>query len=125
MRKFQSIIGAAILSAIAVLPVSASDPTGTYADKWGTTFTFRLCGDGTQLCATLNALKGKSATPDNLAYVGKQVMQAQQVNGNSWKGKIKAGRMSATATATQTGPDTIALKGCRAVLCQTIVYKRR
>lgn len=79
----------------------------------------------TDLCGVLNTLEGQSATEENLAFVGKQVMQAQQVAPNEWKGSLAAGGMSAEATVTQTSPDTIDIQGCRAaILCQTLTYNR-
>ena len=58
-------------------------------DSYGTSFEFSLCGDGTALCGVLTNLEGESATQENLAFVGKQVMQAQQVGPNEWKGALK------------------------------------
>lgn len=102
------------------------DPNGTFADEYGTTFTFTLCGSGTDLCGTLDVLEGESATEENLAYVGSMVMQAQQTETNIWKGTIQAGDLSAEATVKQTGPDTIDIEGCRGgLLCQTLTYTRK
>ncbi|HEY8576791.1 MAG TPA: hypothetical protein VIL88_10675 [Devosia sp.] len=118
------------LIAGAAIPLQAQeasgtfDPNGTFVDQWGTTFTFSLCGDGTALCGTLDVLKGDSATEENLAFVGKQVMQAAATGPNEWKGALEAGGISAEATVTQTSPDTIDIQGCRAILCQTITYTR-
>ncbi|SEP62760.1 hypothetical protein SAMN05428969_0202 [Devosia sp. YR412] len=104
---------------------AAFDPKGTFVDSYGTSFTFSLCGDGTDLCGTLETLKGASATEENLAFVGKQVMQAKASGPNEWKGALTAGGISAEATVTQTGPDTIDIQGCRAaILCQTLTYNR-
>lgn len=105
--------------------VKITDPSGKFVDEYGSSFDFSLCGDsGTDLCGTLTNLEGKSATPENLAFVGKQVMQATQSAPNQWKGSIEAGGISADATITQTGPDTIEIEGCRAILCQTLAYNR-
>jgi len=105
---------------------ATANPAGTFMDEYGTTFTFSLCGEaGTDLCGTLDVLKGESATEENLAFVGTQIMQAQQSGPNQWKGSITAGGLSADATVTQTGPDTIEIQGCRvAILCQTLAYNR-
>jgi hypothetical protein len=102
------------------------DPNGNFVDEFGTSFSFSLCGEsGVDLCGVLTNLEGKSATPENLAFVGKQVMQATQVAPNQWKGSLSAGGISADATVTQVGPDTIEIQGCRAVvLCQTLAYNR-
>ncbi|KKC39558.1 hypothetical protein WH87_05075 [Devosia epidermidihirudinis] len=104
----------------------AFDPKGSFVDSYGTSFDFKLCGDsGTDLCGVLTTLKGESATPENLAFVGKQVMQAKQSAPNQWKGALSAGGISADATVTQVSPDTIEIQGCRAVvLCQTLAYNR-
>jgi hypothetical protein len=128
MKAIQNCVAVAMLLAATALPAlareAAANPNGIFVDKWGTTFTFALCGNGTNLCGTLDVLKGASATKENIAYVGKRVMQAQQVKANTWKGKLEVGGMSAEVTATQTTADTIEIRGCRAILCNTIVYRR-
>jgi uncharacterized protein (DUF2147 family) len=95
-------------------------------DSYGTSFSFSLCGEEKRdLCGVLVTLKGESATEENLAYVGKQVMQATRTGPNEWKGSISSGSMSADVTVTMTGPDTIEIQGCRAViLCETLAYNR-
>src|SRR5690606_18695482 len=102
------------------------DPNGNFVDSYGTSFSFTLCGEtGEDLCGVLTNLEGESATPENLEFVGKQVMQAEQSAPNEWKGSLTAGGISAEATVTQVGPDTIEIQGCRAViLCQTLAYNR-
>lgn len=107
-------------------PPASADPSGDFVDEFGTSFSFTLCGDsGTDLCAVLTNLEGESATEENLAFVGQHVMQAEQTAPNEWKGTLAAGGMSADATITQTGPDSIEIQGCRAaVLCQTLAYTR-
>jgi hypothetical protein len=110
----------------AATPAQITDPSGSFVDSFGTSFTFTLCGEsGTDLCGVLTNLEGESATEENLAFVGKQVMQAKQSAPNQWKGSLSAGGISADATITQTGPDTIEIQGCRAaILCQTLAYNR-
>lgn len=107
-------------------PAPAVGPSGTFVDEFGTSFEFTLCGEtGTDLCGVLTNLEGESATEENLAFVGKQVMQAVQTAPNEWKGSLAAGGISADATVTQTGPDTVEIEGCRAaLLCQTLAYHR-
>lgn len=129
MSKLLTILSLAAVVGAVSLPALAADtrfnPKGTFADQWGTSFTFAPCGSN-QLCGTLDVLKGKSATAQNLAYVGKQVMQASADGPNTWKGAISAGGMNAQVTVTQTGANTIDIQGCRAVvLCQTITYTRQ
>ncbi len=65
----------------------AVDPSGSFVDEFGTSFEFSLCGDsGTDLCGVLTTLKGESATEENLAFVGKQVMQAKQIRAQPVEG---------------------------------------
>ena len=130
MTRFKALAAMVTLVGMISLPATAQDaaldPSGTFVDEYGTTFTFSLCGSGTDLCGTLDVLKGESATEENLAYVGSQIMTAQQTEANIWKGAIDAGDLSADATITQTGPDTIDIEGCRAgLLCQTLTYSRK
>lgn len=109
----------------AAASATITDPSGKFVDEYGSSFEFSLCGEsGTDLCALLTNLEGNSATEENLAFVGKQVMQAAQTAPNQWKGALAAGGMSAEATITQIGPDTIEIEGCRAILCQTLQYNR-
>nr|WP_314255979.1 hypothetical protein [uncultured Devosia sp.] len=126
--RIQKILAIGALCAGAAVPVfaaTAADPSGTFVDSYGTSFKFSLCGDGTALCGVLTNLEGESATEENLAFVGKQVMQAEQVGENEWKGALEAGGISAEATVTMTSPDTIDIQGCRAaILCQTLTYNR-
>ena len=130
MRFLTKTVAIGLLCTAAAIPTLAQDaaalPNGSFVDEFGTSFEFSLCGeDNTDLCGVLTNLEGKSATDENLAFVGKQVMQAEQVAPNEWKGALAAGGMSAEATITQTSPDTIDIQGCRAaVLCQTLTYSR-
>lgn len=127
MRILKTTLAIGVLCAAAAIPVFAATatPNGTFVDSYGTSFKFSLCGDGTALCGVLTNLEGASATEENLAFVGKQVMQAEQVGPNEWKGALSAGGISAEATVTMTGPDTIDIQGCRAaILCQTLTYTR-
>ena len=129
MRIFKTTLAIGVLCAATVIPAfaatNAATPDGTFVDSYGTSFKFSLCGDGTALCGVLTNLEGESATEENLAFVGKQVMQAQQVAPNEWKGALDAGGISAEATVTMVDPNTIEIQGCRAaVLCQTLTYNR-
>ncbi|MBD8066339.1 hypothetical protein IC608_12750 [Devosia sp. PTR5] len=103
----------------------SADPDGVWKDKWGTTFTFQTCGDGTQLCGTLNDIQGDSRTPENLKYVDQQVVKAEQTAPGKWEGSIALNGENAKAIVEQTGPDTIKITGCKAaILCSSIQYER-
>lgn len=125
--RIQTILAIGAFCAATAIPVFAAtgSPNGTFVDSFGTSFKFSLCGDGTALCGVLTNLEGQSATAENLAFVGKKVMQAEQVAPNQWKGALSAGGISAQATVTMTSPDTIDIQGCRGgIFCQTLTYER-
>lgn len=122
------LLAAATLAALFAAPAMAQDlnPNGTWVDRWGTSFSFELCGDGTQLCGTLNDIQGDSRTEENLAFVGQEVVQGTLVGPNKWEGAIALNGGNATATVEQTAPDTIKLTGCQAaIFCSSIDYQRQ
>ncbi|MEO8684727.1 MAG: hypothetical protein ABI414_07795 [Devosia sp.] len=101
-------------------------PDGTWRDEFGTTIQFSLCGDGTQLCAVLLDVQGKSRTEGNIAFLNKQIMQADQNAENEWKGTVMFDGAEAESTITQVAANTIEIQGCRAVvLCQTLSFSRQ
>ncbi|WP_127142768.1 hypothetical protein [Pelagibacterium montanilacus] len=123
----KSFAAAATIAALLSVPALAQDmdPSGTWVDQWGTTFTFELCGDGTQLCGVLNDIQGDSRTEENLQLVGQEVVQGDLVAPNTWEGNIGLNGTNATATVEQTGPDTLTITGCQAaILCSSIDYQR-
>ncbi|MBO9590535.1 DUF2147 domain-containing protein [Devosia sp.] len=104
---------------------SAANPDGVWKDKWGTTFTFSTCGDGTQLCGILNDVQGNSRTEENLAFVNKQVVSAEQTAPNKWEGQIAMNGSTAKAIVEVKDTNTLTITGCRAaILCQTLTYEK-
>src|SRR5690606_25938033 len=63
-------------------------PNGMWQDSFGTILDLSLCGDGTQLCGVLVDVQGESRTEDNLAFVGQEIMQADQTAANEWQGAV-------------------------------------
>ena len=117
------------LSAFALLlsPALAQEatPNGMWQDSFGTILDLSLCGDGTQLCGVLVDVQGESRTEDNLAFVGQEIMQAEQSGANEWKGAVMFGGSKAASTITQVAANTIEIQGCRVVvLCQTLSFQR-
>jgi len=102
-----------------------ANPNGAWQDKYGTAFKMSLCGDGTDLCAVLLDVQGKSRTQENVALLNKQILRADQVDDNVWKGVVTLNGDQAPATVKQVGEDTIEITGCKAlILCQTLVFNR-
>ena len=123
LKTFVAATAFAAALAVPALGQATADPGGVWKDKWGTTFTFELCGDGTQLCGTLNDIQGDSRTPENLAYVNQQVVQADQTAPGRWEGQIALNGGEAKAIVEMTGPDKLKITGCQ-VLCSSIDYER-
>jgi len=123
----KSLFAAAAIALSLAVPTMAQDasPNGTWVDRWGTTFTFELCGDGTQLCGTLNDIQGDSRTEANLAFVNQEVVRGTQTGPSKWEGEIALDGGGAKAIVELTGPDTLKITGCRAaILCSSIDYQR-
>lgn len=125
MTKAKTIlIAGALLSALA-MPAFAQEAVinGTWVDAEGTSFTFNTCGDGTALCGVLNDIQGASRTPENLALVNKEVVQAAQTAPGRWEGNINYGGRQAAAKVTLVSEDAIKITGCQmGILCQSITF---
>ena len=125
MTKTKIILAAGALLGLLSLPATASaaDINGTWVDAEGTSFTFKLCGDGTDLCGTLNDIHGASRTPENLALVDKQVVAAEQTAPGRWEGDINYGGRHAAAKVTLVAEDAVEITGCQmGILCQSITF---
>ncbi|RUT28850.1 hypothetical protein EMQ25_15795 [Arsenicitalea aurantiaca] len=121
------ILHAFSILALLTTPALAQEatPEGTWRDSYGTTLQLSLCGDGTQLCATLVDVHGDSRTEENLAYVNQQIMQAEMTAPNQWSGTVIFDGSEAASTATLVAADTLEIQGCRAaILCQTLSFTR-
>jgi len=123
LKTLIATVGVAAALVVPAIGQSSATPDGVWKDRWGTTFTFELCGDGTQLCGTLNDIQGDSRTEENLAFVDKQVVKADQTAPGTWEGQIALNGGNAKAIVELTGPDTIKLTGCQ-LLCSSIEYQR-
>lgn len=118
------LIAGALLGAMA-LPAFAQEANinGTWIDAEGTSFTFKLCGDGTDLCGVLNDIQGASRTAENLAFVDQEVVQAEQTAPGRWEGTINYGGRQAGAKVTLLAQDAIKITGCQlGILCQSITF---
>ncbi|WP_375598897.1 hypothetical protein [Devosia sp. Naph2] len=123
LKTLIATVGVAAALVVPAIGQSSATPDGVWKDRWGTTFTFELCGDGTQLCGTLNDIQGDSRTEENLAYIDQQVVKAEQTAPGTWEGQIALNGGNAKAIVELTGPDTIKLTGCQ-LLCSSIEYQR-
>jgi hypothetical protein len=127
IRMLRTLVAVPLALTMFALPVVAQDVTadGVWKDKWGTTFTFSSCGDGTQLCGVLNDVQGNSRTEENLAYVNQQVVSAEQTAPNKWEGQIALNGTNAKAIVEVKDENTLTITGCQGgILCQTLTYNK-
>jgi uncharacterized protein (DUF2147 family) len=104
---------------------SAPVPNGSFKDSYGTTLQISPCGDGTELCGVLLDVQGESRTEENLIYLNKQIMQAEQTGPDKWEGTVVYQGSKAKATITRVSADTIEIQGCQIlILCETIAFTR-
>lgn len=124
----KTFLAAASLAALFAAPVFAQDAAsaeGTWVDRWGTSFTFSLCGEGdANLCGVLNDIQGDSRTEENLAFVNQQVVEGVPTGANKWEGTISLNGGNAKAIVELTGADTLKITGCQGILCNSIDYTR-
>ena len=62
-------------------------------------------------------IRGKSRTPENLAYLNKHILHAHQTASNQWQGTLIFNGSQAQATVTRIGNDTLSIKGYRGIFC--------
>lgn len=121
MMGFKRFALAALLSISAVMPVVAS-PVGVWEiEMRDSRYDVRLCGDGTQLCATLIWLGNGADNAENLPYLNTLLIDhARQTKPGQWKGQLNIYGQKADGTITQVSEDQITLRGCVAfVLCRS------
>lgn len=114
------------LLAAGLLPVQAS-PVGEWEIETGSQrYDVTMCGDGTQLCATLTWLGKGDDTPKNQPYLNTMVIDhAPLIRANQWRGELHLYGKTATGTITQVGEDLVQLRGCYFfVICKTYMMHR-
>jgi uncharacterized protein (DUF2147 family) len=118
MRKLVVMLGSL---ALLVQPAVAS-PEGIWEiEMRDSRYSVALCGDGSQLCATLIWLGNGADNAENLPYLNTLLIDhARPVKPHQWKGDLSIYGQRAGGTITQVSEDEIVLKGCVAlVICKT------
>jgi uncharacterized protein (DUF2147 family) len=121
MTRLARLATAALITFAAIAPAAAS-PAGTWEiEMRDSRYSVDLCGDGTQLCATLIWLGNGADNAENLPYLNTLLIDhARQTKPGQWKGQLNIYGQRAEGTITQVSNDQITLKGCVAwVLCKT------
>jgi len=121
MKRLGLVALGAALCLGAVAPAHAS-PEGTWEiEMRDSRYDVTLCGDGTQLCATLVWLGNGADNEENLPYLNTMLIDhAEQVAPGEWKGELHIYGQKAAGTIKQVSDDQITLTGCVVfVVCKT------
>lgn len=110
---------------LCITPALAEDPTGTWQSTTGESrYHVSYCGDGTQLCAKLTWLRTDARTDENLALLNRYVVRgASAVDDNEWQGQLTYNGDTYQGRVKLTG-DSITMRGCKGVFCQSMKFKR-
>ncbi len=107
------------------IPASVT-PVGTWQMASGeATLEVVMCGDGTQICATLTWLRDDMRTPENLAYLNKLVVDgAVKAGPVKWKGAVTYEGETYAGSISMTSSHSMKMYGCVGVACESMVLKR-
>jgi uncharacterized protein (DUF2147 family) len=125
MRYATKIAAAALASLLVAAPVFAvaADPTGTWqADDGKSRYKITFCGDRAELCGKLIWLR--DADDKNMAYLNQQVVNGEPVSANQWTGTVIHEGGTYTGTMTVIGEDSLKVKACSGIFCQSLTLAR-
>jgi len=130
MNRLVKFSAAALCALSMVAPATAQDNTfqGVWQPDKDSDYTASLCGaNNDRFCLTVTELRGGMRKPENLKYLGKNLINQAKASGkNTWKGKIDFFGISGDATATLKDANTLHLKACAyIVVCKEITLKRK
>jgi uncharacterized protein (DUF2147 family) len=130
MNRLAKFSAAALVALSMVAPALAQDNAvvGVWQPDKNSDYTASLCGpDNDRFCLTVTELRGNMRKPENLKYLGKDLIsQAKQSGKNRWKGKIDLFGISGDTTITLKNANTLHLKACAyVVVCKEITLKRK
>ena len=130
MNRFGKFSAAALCALSMVAPTTAQDNTvvGVWQPDKDSDYTASMCGaKGDRFCLTVSELRGGMRKPENLKYLGKNLInEAKQSGDNTWRGKIDFFGVSGDTTVTLKNANTLHLKACAYfVVCKEITLKRK
>lgn len=103
----------------------ASSPVGLWESVTGDSrYEVRPCGGENRLCAKLTWLRSDARTPENLAYLNKNIINAVQVEDNKWRGTLKFDGQSFGGSMVLVDDRKLKLSGCALVFCQDFEFNR-
>jgi uncharacterized protein (DUF2147 family) len=128
MNQLTRTIAAFALAAVSALPAVAGNipsPAGEWMTTTGESrYRIEMCGDGTEICATLTWLREDARTPENLAYLNKMVVKGKQSTPAMWKGQVVYEGETYDGRLTMINSHTIRLAGCKGPACESMMFTR-
>ena len=128
MINFNKTIAAFVLAAVSALPAVAGNipsPAGEWQTSTGESrYPIEMCGDGTEICATLTWLREDARTPENLAYLNKMVVKGKQSTPAMWKGVVVYEGETYDGRLTMINSHTMRLAGCKGPACESLMFNR-
>ena len=126
MQLFSKLAFAAFATGLMAAPALAADPTGTWQTATGESrYKVSYCGDGTQLCAMLTWLREDARTNENLAYLNDYVVTGAVPAGeNEWTGRVRYDGDTFVGSVTLMSDNSLKLRGCKGMFCQTMDFVR-
>lgn len=132
MNTFSKLVATAALAVAAAVatPVFAVNMVMSPAGEWQMTsgearYKIELCGDGTQVCATLTWLRDDVATAENLRYLNKQVVTgATLASPAKWRGQVTYQGETYDGALTLLSSHTLKLTGCKAIACESMMLQK-
>lgn len=116
------------LLALSAIPTLSGEmtPVGKWQTATGDSrYEVMLCEDGRSICAKLTWLSPNTRTAENVRYLNTYVVRgARPAAQNKWRGTINYGEEKVSGSVTLTGPNTMRLKGCKAIFCQSMTFNR-
>ncbi len=107
------------------IPASVT-PAGQWeTDSGESRYEIKFCGDGTQICATLTWLREDVRTPENMAYLNKQVVTgAKKTAPVKWEGKVVYQGDTYSGALTMLGSNRMRMAGCKGIACESMIFNR-
>ena len=130
MNRFGRFTTAALVALSMATPAMAQDNpvVGVWQPDKDSDYTATMCGaKQDRFCLTVSELRGGMRKPENLKYLGKDLIKQARPSGkNSWKGKIDFFGITGDTTVTLKNAVTLHLKACAyVVVCREITLKRK
>jgi uncharacterized protein (DUF2147 family) len=110
---------------LATAPVLAADPTGTWQSTSGESrYQVTYCSGG-KLCAKLTWLRADARTAENLPYLNHYVVKgAIPQSDGEWSGTLTYNGDSYNGLLTMIDQNSMRLKGCKGLFCQSMKFTR-